>query len=104
MPLDEGRKRELNRLHWDSRALLDSLADRLPADEIARLRAASEARDWIELVDGICAQLVQGRVEVTAAERDALAAVLDMFQLPKEERYRYVNDAEGTLQALNVVD
>lgn len=104
MSMDETRKRALNRLHWDSKALLDSIADRLPADAVTRLRATSEAGDWTDLVDDMCAQLVEGHVEVTAAERDALAAVLEMFHRPKEPRYAYLNDPEGTLKALHVTD
>ena len=104
MAMDEARKKELNRLHWESKALLDALADRLPDDVLARLRAYSDAGDWTELVDGLCAELVQRRVEVTAAERDALAGVLDLFQTPKAAQFTHVNDAKGTVEALNVAE
>jgi len=104
MPLDEARQKALYKLHRDSRELLDSLADRISTESLADLRRLSDASEWTELVNALCAYVVRERVPVAPAERDAFASVLDLFQLPADERFTYVNDAEGTLAALHVVD
>jgi hypothetical protein len=54
-----------------------------------------------ELVEGLCAYLVKGRLPVTPAERDTLAAVLAQFTRPNPD-YSYIDDPEGTLAALTV--
>lgn len=96
-------KERLNRLHIESRDLLESVADRLTPEKVRIYRSFSFAGEWALLADGLCATLVKRQIPVTAAERDALASVLGLFQRP-HERYNYLNDPAGTLAALNVVD
>jgi hypothetical protein len=92
----------LRRLNHDSRALLESLADRLSPERVARLRTFSDVGEWSELVESLCAVLVKRQIPIRTAERDALAAVLARFTTPKRD-CPYINDRDGTLAALNVV-
>lgn len=101
--LSQADKDRLHKLHIDSRALLESVADRLPDERLARLRTLSDVGEWSLLVNGLCASLIKREIPVTPAERDALTAVLASFTAP-HQRYKYLNDPEGTLAALNVVE
>jgi hypothetical protein len=101
VPLDEAAKQRLRRLHTDSRALIEMLADRLTEQELSWSRTFSEAGEWTALVDSLCAYLVKGRIPVTPADRDAVAAVLAQFTRPKPQ-HPYLDDPEGTIAALNV--
>jgi hypothetical protein len=92
----------LRRLHEESRALLESIADRLPPQHVDQYRTLSDVGEWRELVESLCASLVKGQVPVTPAERDALAGVLARLTRPKPG-YDFVNGPEGTLAALHVV-
>lgn len=51
-------------------ALLDRLADRLPADQLAIMRRANFAGEWLEVVSNLTAVLIGGEIPVTSAERD----------------------------------
>jgi hypothetical protein len=99
MALDKVR---LNRLHKESRALLESLADRLPPERLKHLRTFSDVGEWGELVESMCADLVKGRIPVTPDERDALASVLAIYPYPGDD-YPLSNNSDDTLAALNVV-
>jgi hypothetical protein len=96
-------KPKLNKLHQESRALLESLADRLPAERIEWLRTYSDVGEWLFLVDGLCASLVKRQIPITPNERDALASVLTIYP-PPGGRFRYMNNSDETLAALNVVE
>lgn len=102
--LTSAQKQRLVRLHHESRALLETVADRLSAQELEESRSLSDAGEWGELVNGLCAHLVREQAAVTPAERDGLASVLGLMFGPRKQRYRYVDDPEGTLAALDVVD
>jgi hypothetical protein len=91
----------LRLLHEESRALLESVADRLPPEHVDQYRTLSNVGEWRELVESLCASLVKGEVPITLAERDALAGVLARLTRPKPG-YDFVNDPEGTLAALAV--
>jgi hypothetical protein len=99
MAIDKAR---LHKLHLESRALLDSVADRLPAERVQHLRTLSDVGEWMHLVNGICASLVMDQILITPDERDALATVLTIYP-PPGGRFRYMNDIDGTLAALNIV-
>ncbi|MBB4906429.1 hypothetical protein [Actinophytocola algeriensis] len=103
MALDEAAKERLRRLHKDSRALLDMLADRLTEQQLSWSRTFSDVGEWSMLVDSLCAYLVKGNIPVTPAERDAVAAVLAQFTRPKPQ-HEYLDDPAGTLAALNVME
>lgn len=101
MPLDEAAKQRLRRLHTDSAALLELFADRLTEQELRWSREYSEVGEWAELVDGLCAYLVKGRIPVTPAERDALSGVLARFTGPNPH-HEYLDNPERTLATLVV--
>lgn len=96
-------KDRLNKLHKESRALLESVADRLPPERAEEFRTLSDVGEWLELVEGLCASLVKRQIPVTPRERDALAAVLAMFTTPRNG-YDYTNNSDETLAALHVVE
>ncbi|MEU0505415.1 hypothetical protein [Nocardia sp. NPDC005998] len=91
----------LNKLSKDSRDLLELLADRLPAEALAQYRTFSDVGEWGELVDGLCASLVNRRISVTPAERDSLADLMAMFK--NREDYVYLRDPDGVLAHLTVL-
>lgn len=101
--MDEAAKVRLRRLRDDSRSLLDTFADRLTERQLAWSRRFDFVGEWTELVDGLCAYLVKGEIPVTPAERDAIAAVLVQFVDPRPA-YKYLNDPDGTLAALTIVN
>ena len=92
----------IRRMNRDSRALLESLVDRLLPERVERLRIYSDVGEWGLLVNGLCGTLVKRQIPITSAERDALAAVLAMFTTPRRG-YDHIDDPDGTLAALNVV-
>lgn len=104
MALDEEKKRELHQLHLNSRALLESLADRLPEQRLTSLRRSSKAGEWTLLMDAMCASLVKRQIPITPAERNSLAEVLAVVAKPTlRPTYKYLQDVDETLAALNVV-
>jgi hypothetical protein len=93
---------DLIKLHTDSRALLESVADRLPAETVAHCRTLSEVGEWAELIDTLAASLVRRTVIVTPAEYQQLAHLLNLFPAGMED-YAYLSDPRGVLEQL-VVD
>jgi hypothetical protein len=93
---------DLIKLHKDSRALLEDLADRLPADLIADYRSFSDAGEWDELLDVLSATLIKRGIPVTPTERDRLAGLLAMFNAPREG-YAYISAPEQTIASLRVL-
>ncbi len=98
----EARNRRLNKMSKDSRDLLESVADRLPSDLVESYRTYSDVGEWAMLVDVLCATLINRRIPVTEAERDAVANVLGQFN-PPVEGYRYLNDPQGVLSELHLL-
>ncbi|MBP2329193.1 hypothetical protein JOF56_009578 [Kibdelosporangium banguiense] len=92
---------DLVKLNTDSRALLESVADRLPADTVAQYRRLGTAGEWAELVDGLAASLVRRRVVVTVAEYEQLADLLGRFPAG-QEGYAFLGDPQGVLAQLAV--
>jgi hypothetical protein len=99
--LDDAKKRRAHQLQLDSRALLESLADRLPEPQLRSARRASEAGERALLVDSICASLVKRQIPITEAEHVAIANLLVAFTAPRAT-FTYLNDPAGTLAKLNV--
>jgi hypothetical protein len=92
---------DLVKLNTDSRALLESVADRLPADTVAHYRTLSTVGEWAELVDSLAASLVRRKVVISAAEYRQLADLLDLFPAGREG-YTYLSDPQGVLEQLAV--
>jgi hypothetical protein len=82
--IDPEIMQELHALHVDSRAFLERLADRLPADRLASYRIYSEAGEWAELLDVLCATLVKNQIAVTPVERGILTGLIARFPQPLE--------------------
>jgi hypothetical protein len=94
---------DLIELHDVSRALLEQLADRLPPDQLAEFRSDSDAGEWAELLDALCATLVRRKIPVTVSERDTLAGLLEMLDI-SDEIYAYLSDPSRVLSGLTLVD
>ena len=92
---------DIVKLNTDSRALLESVADRLPADTVAYYRSLGAAGEWAELVDGLAASLVRRKVVVTIAEYQQLADLLGHFPAG-QEGYVFLRDPQGVLAQLAV--
>lgn len=92
---------DLGKLNTDSRALLEDLADRLPPETVAGYRRLSDAGEWGELVDGLCASLVRRKIAITPPEYQRVADLLAMFGGPREG-YAYLGDPQGVLSQLVV--
>nr|WP_042190930.1 hypothetical protein [Kibdelosporangium sp. MJ126-NF4]CEL19717.1 hypothetical protein [Kibdelosporangium sp. MJ126-NF4]CTQ96942.1 hypothetical protein [Kibdelosporangium sp. MJ126-NF4] len=92
---------DLVKLNTDSRALLESVADRLPQDTVAQYRRLSTAGEWAELVDGLAASLVRRKVTLTVAEYQQLADLLGRFPTG-QEGYTYLGDPQNVLAQLAV--
>ncbi|GAA2978462.1 DNA alkylation repair protein [Actinokineospora diospyrosa] len=93
---------DLGKLNNDSRALLDAVADRLPPETVAGYRRLSDAGEWGELVDGLCASLVRRKIVLSVPEYQQVAELLALFTGPREG-YTYLSDPQGVLSRL-VVD
>jgi hypothetical protein len=92
---------DLVKLKTDSRALLESVADRLPAETVAQYRSFSAVGEWAELVNGLAASLVRRKVIVTVAEYQQLADLLGRFPAG-QEGYAFLGDPQGVLAQLAV--
>ena len=92
---------DVAKLAREANELLERLADRFPPDQLRICRTLAAGGEWGELVDNMCAVLVQDDVPVTIAERDALTALLNMYPIPLED-YDYISNRDQTLAALQV--
>lgn len=99
--LPEEYRSDLGRLADNATDLLERLADRFPADQLRMCRSLATGGEWGELIDLISAVLVNRQVAVTPSERDALAELLYMYQVPKDE-HDYITNWEQTLADLNI--
>lgn len=95
---------DLRKLNADSRALLESVADRLPEDRLEEYRKLSFVGEWTPLIDFLAARLVMDQIPVLPSERDALAALLGWFRPATVADHPRIRDKESTLASLNVVD
>jgi hypothetical protein len=86
-----------------SAALLDRLADRLPAVELSQLRRYNAVGEWGVLIDELAARLVQDKTALRSAERDRLRELLYAFD-PPGEMYRYIARRDEVLAQLVVAD
>lgn len=93
---------DYRKLQHDIQSLIEGLADRLPADQLAGMQQASQAGEWTDALEHLCATLVKRRIAVRPEDRDALAAALDAFGWEDEEYYHYINHKASTIAALNV--
>ncbi|MCI2422694.1 hypothetical protein MOQ72_35240 [Saccharopolyspora sp. K220] len=85
------------------RELLEQLADRLPQRRLASYRALGEAGESVSLLNEICKMLVSRRTEVTPAEKETLAQLLDAA-CPDAGDNDYVRNRDQTLAAIQVSD
>lgn len=97
------RNRRINAAHAGAGKLLTLLADRLPdetAQEMSELNFAGETRF---LMNWLCARLINKRVPVTVDERDAIGAVLALFD-GESERFPLTSSSTvlTTLASLHV--
>lgn len=90
------------KLREDIDSLVNSLAERLPADQLQMIRSLNKAGEWTEAMENLCAVLVLDQITITAEERDALGALLDTWGPEDDDDYRYINRKAATLAALNV--
>jgi hypothetical protein len=89
--------------HETAGAMLDLFADRLTEEKIESLRTLYRVGEESFMMDMLCATLVVGKVQVTPAERDALAKALPRFHT-QNPSMPYVMSPDTTLAALTVVD
>ncbi|MBM7773873.1 hypothetical protein JOD54_004077 [Actinokineospora baliensis] len=93
---------DLVKLNTDSRALLEAVADRLPPDTTAGYRRLSDAGEWAELVDSLCASLVRRKIVLSVPEYQRVADLLSQLGGPRDG-YTFLSDPQGVLSKL-VVD
>lgn len=93
---------ELRGLSADAQALLELLANRLPANRLEEYRTLSNVGEWGILINELSASLVVRQIPVTPAERDALAALLNWFRPAAVSDLAYIRDRDNTLSSLNV--
>jgi hypothetical protein len=65
-----------------TKALLDSFADRLPENRVARLTVYVEVGEWEEFAYGLLAALDDPEIAVTPRDLDLLTDLLYSFDLP----------------------
>lgn len=85
-----------------SAALLDHLADRLPAEQLTQLRRFNAVGEWGSLVNEVAAVLVRREIAVHPSERDALRELLYAFDLPPEGMYQYIASRDEVMTQLVV--
>ncbi|OLF05096.1 hypothetical protein BLA60_37590 [Actinophytocola xinjiangensis] len=91
------------RLYDGSKELVERLADRLPEADVETFLSLHDVGEPLYLLNLLCAGLIKWRTEVTAAERDALAELVTGVA-STNTRYPFLVDAQGSLEALNVVE
>lgn len=79
--------------------LLDALADRLLAEDLAHYRSLHHAGEWEELADSLAAHLVKEDVALTLEEHENLRRLLTAFEVPAAG-CGYLNDRDNVLAAL----
>lgn len=90
-------------LRDSSAALLDRLADRLPADELRQLRTFNKVGEWGSLINELAAILVQDKIAIRPSERDAVRDLLYAFD-PSDELYSYIARRDEVLTQLVVTE
>ncbi|SFP80630.1 EndoU nuclease [Amycolatopsis arida] len=80
-------------------ALLDSLADRLDAADLAHYRELHWSGEWEELADELAAHLTARPFPLDADERDHLRRLLTGFDTPLAG-HPYLNDRDRVLAAV----
>lgn len=64
--------------------IIESLGDRLPADDRRDFHSALDAGEWAFLANALAATLVDEQISITSTERDNLRFLLYWFKdLPK---------------------
>jgi hypothetical protein len=84
--------------------LLDQLADRLPADQLAILRRQNFAGEGIEVASNLAALLVRREIPVSASEAEALREFLFSFGASSAARYPFLADRDQVLASLTITD
>jgi uroporphyrinogen-III synthase len=86
-PVDPARAERNRRIvaqHRRIEAIVDTLAERLPADELTRIRSDLRAGEYTLALDVVLAILVKGGIAVSRAEHRALAEAVDYYEQPVE--------------------
>jgi hypothetical protein len=96
---------DVKRFSADAGAVLDSLGDRLPADDQDSLRTYLQTGEWGLLADELAAALLEDATPIATAERDLVRDLLFAFTLTPDdaELHPCIRDRERVLAALNVV-
>ena len=98
---------DVDRFSTAATCVLDSLGDRLPADDQDSLRTYLWAGEWGLVADELAGVLSHYRVPVTPTERDLLSELLYAFDVDERDEafqpYPALADRERVLAALNVV-
>lgn len=84
--------------------LLDQLADRLPADQLAILRRQNFAGEGIEVASNLAGLLVRREIPVAPGEVEALREFLFSFGESSVARYPFLADREQVLTLLTITD
>ena len=77
---------DVRRFSADATAVLDSLGDRLPADDQDSLRTYLGAGEWGLLADELAAALLEDATPIAAAERDLVRDLLFAFDADARRR------------------
>jgi hypothetical protein len=97
---------DVGRFSATATAVLDSLGDRLSADDQDSLRTYLWAGEWGLLADELAAALLEHRTPIAAGERDLVRDLLLAFEPETDdaERHPSIHDRDRVLAELNVVD
>ncbi len=87
------------RISYFAETLLDQLAGRLPADDLAHYRGLLWSGEWEELADVLAAHLATGSFRLSPDEHTNLEYLLNGFSTPLAG-CAYLNDRDRILDAL----
>ena len=85
-------------------ALLDALAPKLTEEKLKQERTWVWVGEWGLMLDNVSATLIKGAIPVTATERDLLDRALTIIGDQQGDAFTYLNDRQGTLDALTTLD
>jgi len=94
---------DIERFGADAAAVLDSLGDRLPADDQDSLRTYLWTGEWGLLADELAAALLEDHTPITGTERDLVRDLLFAIGPVDAGIHPCIHDRERVLAALNVV-
>lgn len=98
------RNRRINEAQSAAEELVDSLADRLPAQTVNSAQSDLHAGEPLYVVNNVSATLVLDGIAVTSAQRDLLARALTAMGHGHPAWATYLQDHEATLARITVED